>query len=220
MWYQSGKFLLHYFYNLFFKNVTIWYYHGGYPSGLSRCETQSGYSDAAVIFIWITALCPANIYHLNLQLLFSSQETILWLCLKYKGWFRREGALRNHYTINRLSYTPVAINVSWLWCSPTASEGLSYGINFTFSWESMPPDNIVHCARTKSHRQLQTMHATPIKPHSRCMHPFFNLWILPWGNISISQAAVRNSPSIEGVFSFSQEKQVLLIVKIFDCCKL
>ena len=70
------------------------------------------------------------------------------------------------------------------------------------------------------HRQLHTMCATPINPHSRCMPPFLNLWICPWGKISISQAAVHNSPLIEGVSSFSQEKQVFLIVKMFDCCKL
>ena len=118
--------------------MTLPHYNGDPPSGLSRCETRSGYSDTALIFIWITASCPANIKHLNRQLLCISHETVLWLRLKYKGWFRREGAPRNHYTINRLSYTPVAIYFAWLWCSPTASEGLSYVLNFTFSWESTP----------------------------------------------------------------------------------
>ena len=116
--------------------MTLPHYNGDPPSGLSRCETQSGYSDTVLIFTWITASCPANIKHLNLQLLCISHETVLWLRLKYKGWFRREGAPRNHYTINRLSYTPVAIYFAWLWCSLTASEGLSYVLNFTFSWES------------------------------------------------------------------------------------
>ena len=44
-----------------------------------------------------------------------------------------------------------------------------------------------------------------------------------WGkisNITIGQAVVYNLPLIDGVSSFSQEKQVFLIVKILDCCKL
>ena len=39
-------------------------------------------------------------------------------------------------------------------------------------------------------------------------------------NTKISQVVLCNSPLIEGIFSFSQEKQVLLIVKMFDGCKL
>ena len=32
-------------------------------------------------------------------------------------------------TTDRLSYSPVAINLAWLWWSPTASEALSYDLN-------------------------------------------------------------------------------------------
>ena len=39
-------------------------------------------------------------------------------------------APRNAYTMTHLSYTLVAVNVVWLWWSQTASEALSYGLNF------------------------------------------------------------------------------------------
>ena len=83
-----------------------------------------------------TSLCE-SLFHVlqtwRIQIC-SSQRTILWQCVIYKGWFRREG---------RLSYRTVAIIFAWLRWSPTASEALSYSLNFLAEHAPTPTKNAV-----------------------------------------------------------------------------
>ena len=70
---------------------------------------------------------------------------------------RKEGAPRNDYTMNGLSYCPATINFACLLWSPTASEALSYA--------PRPPWNAMHYIRAQKLRaqKLRALRA----PHSR-----------------------------------------------------
>ena len=96
----------------------------------------------------------------------------------------QEGAPRNDNTMNRLSYSPVAINFTWLGWSPTASEALSYGQNFPGGACPQTALDDVNAVRyTHVKKKKKKMHdaraAWPLHNHSMCAPPFFNLWIRP-----------------------------------------
>ena len=88
-----------------------------------RVLSARSYSDDVHISIsWITTSCPANIVR-------SSQETVLWQCLKHKSWFRREGARRNDHTMNRLSCTRSCHKV-WVDMVSDGLRSTPHGVNF------------------------------------------------------------------------------------------
>ena len=135
---------------------------------LSACS----YCDTVHISIWITASCLANIKHSNLQL----PETVLWKRLTYKGWFWREGAPRNdHISMNRLNYSPVAINFCLVML-------VSHGLRSTSSQGACPqvlgPPRLLCIVRAQKKVHMLCVphrHTNPIL----CVPPFFNLWICP-----------------------------------------
>ena len=77
--------------------------------------------------------------------------------------------------MNRLSYPPVAIYFAWMWRSPTASEALTYGLNFLGEHAPRPPYNTVRYMRTDN-CALHTLHNPPLYTYGPS---FFNLWICP-----------------------------------------
>ena len=100
--------------------------------------------------------------------------------------------------MNRLSYSPVAINFAWLWWSPMASEALPYGKKF--SWGSMPQEpHLDHrmvwvtnnCARCA--RRMAAPPPTPCCPPRPA--PFFNIWIRPCVPPSEKQSAEQSQIS-------------------------
>ena len=56
----------------------------------------------------------------------------------------KEGAPRNDHTMNRLRYCPAAINFACSLWSPTASEALSYGLNFKIFLGEHTPRHTSH----------------------------------------------------------------------------
>ena len=71
-------------------------------------------------------------------------------------------APRNAHTINCLSYTLVDINVAWLWWSSTASEALSYGLNFKiFLGEHVPQTPLECCVLCPPHHLLHSVNVSP-----------------------------------------------------------
>ena len=112
-----------------------------------------------------TSLCKPLLHVLNQE----SQETVLWQCLKHKGWFRMEGALRNYHMMNRLNYTLVATNFAWLWWSLMASEAISHSLNFKTFLGEHAPDPPTRLTALFTHGQLRAARATPI-PTRLCMY--------------------------------------------------
>ena len=98
------------------------------PSGLSKhemwrftaCLVHIATPTQVHISTWITASCPENIKHSNLQLPIDSSVAVPQI----QRLIPKRKDLRNDHTMNRLSYTPVTINFAWLWWSPMASEAL------------------------------------------------------------------------------------------------
>ena len=98
--------------------------------------------------------------------------------------------------MNRISYSPVAIHFAWLWWSPTASKGLSYGLNlrmFLGEHDPRPPFMVLeHCALYAC-KQMRVL-CTRTWLHQLSLYvcpPFFNLWIHPC--IVESRALCRTS---------------------------
>ena len=88
--------------------------------------------------------------------------------------------------MNHQSYSPVVKHFAWLWCSPTASEALSYRLNL---YRSMPPDLpspqtfLERCAlyvRKKNSARCARRTAAPTLLYI-CVPapPFFNFWVCP-----------------------------------------
>ena len=120
----------------------------------------------SLCFVWVLYVFPANIKHSNLQLPRDSSVVVPHI-QTYKGWFWREGALRNDHTMNHLSYSPISINFVWLWWSPMASEALSYGENFPGEHTPRSPYNTV-CYTCK--KKIRVLHGRT-NPHSMCAPP-------------------------------------------------
>ena len=125
-----------------------WEAHAPPPFGTEQAQNTEvyrvlrarSYSNAVHISLSITASCPANIKHSNLQLPRDSSVAVP----RIQGWFRKEGAPRNDHT---MSYCPAAI---------TFSDGLRSTLiwskfqNFPEGACPRPPQNTMHYTHTET----------------------------------------------------------------------
>ena len=135
------------------------------------------YSDAAHISLWITASCPTNIEHSNLQL---PRDSFCGSASNTKP--DSEGKGLRETTI-RTSESTELLSSCHIFCMDVAvSDGLRSILIWSkfqnFPWGACPQTFLQHCV-LYAHRQLHATHAA--QPPTLCMYvpPFFNLWIRP-----------------------------------------